>query len=70
MSQIPTEMRVRPLLHVWKERRSYADVRLMSSPFIKTCLNNMNPDVTRLVCVTTANLLQQTVEDFCKEFVS
>ncbi len=30
----------------------------------------MNPDVTRLVRVTTANLMQQTVEDFGKEFVS
>jgi len=26
----------------------------------------MNPDVTRLVRVTTANLMQQTVEDFGK----
>ncbi len=34
--------------------------------FINTCLNNMNPDVMRLVRVTTANLMQQTVEDFCK----
>ncbi len=39
----------------------------MSSLFINTCLNNMNPDVTRLVRVTTANLMQQTVEDFCKQ---
>ncbi len=27
----------------------------------------MNPDLTHLVCVTTANLMQQTVEDFCKQ---
>ncbi len=26
----------------------------------------MNPDLARLVHVTTANLMQQTVEDFCK----
>ncbi len=26
----------------------------------------MNPDLARLVRVTTANLMQQTVEDFCK----
>ncbi len=38
----------------------------MSSLFINTCLNNMNPDLARLVRITTANLMQQTVEDFCK----
>ncbi len=32
---------------------------------INTCLNNMNPDLARLVRVTSANLMQQTVEDFC-----
>ncbi len=37
-----------------------------SSLFINTCLNNMNPDLARLVRITTANLMQQTVEDFCK----
>ncbi len=26
----------------------------------------MNPDLARLVRVTTANLMQQAVEDFCK----
>ncbi len=26
----------------------------------------MNPDLARLVRVTTANLMQQTVKDFCK----
>ncbi len=39
----------------------------MFSLFINTCLNNMNPDLARLVHVTTANLMQQTVEDFCKQ---
>ncbi len=38
----------------------------MSSPFINTCLNNMNLDLACLVHVTTANLKQQTVEIFCK----
>ncbi len=38
----------------------------MSSLFINGCLNNMNPDLARLFRVTTANLMQQTVEDFCK----
>ncbi len=38
----------------------------MSSLFINMCLNNTNPDLARLVRVTNANLMQQTVEDFCK----
>lgn len=34
--------------------------------FINTCLNNMQPDAARLIRITTANLLQIPVDDFCK----
>ncbi len=36
----------------------------ISSLFINTCLNIMNPDLACLVLVTSANLMQQAVEDF------
>ncbi len=51
---------------MWEEDARIPIGDEMSSLFINTCLNNMNPDVTCLVRVTTANLMQQTVEDFCK----
>ncbi len=51
---------------VWEEDAPIPIGGDMSSRFINTCLNNMNLDLARLVRVTTANLMQQTVEDFCK----
>ncbi len=51
---------------VWEEDARIPIGGDMFSLFINTCLNNMNPDLARLVRVTTANLMQQTVEDFCK----
>ncbi len=38
----------------------------MSSLFINTCLNNVNPDLTRLVRVMTANLMHQMLKIFAK----
>ncbi len=51
---------------MWEEDARIPIGGELSSLFINTCLNNMNPDLARLVRVTTANLMQQTVEDFCK----
>ncbi len=51
---------------VWKEDGRIPIGGEMSSLFINMCLNNLNPDLARLVHVNTANLMQQTVEDFCK----
>ncbi len=52
---------------VWEEDARIPINSEMSSLFINTSLNNMNQDLARLVRVTTANLMQQTVEDFCKQ---
>ncbi len=52
---------------VWEEDSHIPINGEMSSLFINKCLNNMNPYLARLVRVTTANLMQQTVEDFCKQ---
>ncbi|XP_057188879.1 uncharacterized protein LOC130553765 [Triplophysa rosa] len=47
---------------VWEEDARIPVSGEMSSLFINTCLNNMNPDLAHLVRVTTANLMQQTVD--------
>ncbi len=39
----------------------------MSSRFINTCLNNMNPDLACLVRVTTVHLMQEPFEEFCTQ---
>ncbi len=52
---------------VWEEDAHIPINGEMSSLFINTCLNNMNPDLARLIRVTTTNIMQQTFEDFCKQ---